>query len=102
MADSRSFELASTQLERATDLDRLEARGTLRLALKAVHFDSRTVDARQLRMVVERVLPDELVRRGIEDAATVCRRMSAALEDLEGSGEELQSPDAVFGRLIRR
>ena len=102
MAGSPSFELAATQLERRTDFDRLEARGTLRLALRAVLFDARTIDARQMAQVIERVLPDELSTRGVENATSVCTELAVAVRALQGSGDDVQSPDAIFNRLVRR
>jgi len=53
-------------------------------------------------MVIERILPDELTSRGIENAASVCVQLTAALKDVEASGVGFQSPDAIFNRLVRR
>ena len=48
MADDNVFDWVCGALESATSLDRLEARGTLRLALKASGLEARTVTAEQL------------------------------------------------------
>ncbi|MCZ6785127.1 MAG: hypothetical protein O7G30_17645, partial [Proteobacteria bacterium] len=68
MAGGTLFDFAAEQLEHRTDLDRLEARGTLRIALKAAGLDSRSVTAEQLQVAVEKILPTELTTRGIGDA----------------------------------
>jgi hypothetical protein len=100
MADSAAFVLVCEKLERDSDLDRLEARGTVRLALKESGLEARSVTREQMKVVLERVLPTELASRGVTDGARLCQRMAADLsglaDDTEGGGE---SPDAVFARL---
>jgi len=98
MADSASFEFACGELERATSLDRLETRGTVRLALKETGLEARTVTPHQIAAVLTKVLPQELTNRGVEDAETACQTIAAAVTDLpdEGIGD---SPEAVFQRL---
>ena len=66
MADSAAFELACGELEHATSLERLEARGTVRLALKETGLEARAVTPHQLVAVLTKVLPQELTDRGIE------------------------------------
>ena len=46
MASTPSFEWVSQELERITSLERLEARGTLRLVLKKAGLDASGVTAR--------------------------------------------------------
>ena len=98
MPDSASFEFSCDQLERATSLDRLEARGTVRLALKETGLEARTVTSHQIAAVLTKVLPQELTNRGVEDAETTCRTIATAVSDLpdEGAGD---TPEAVFQRL---
>jgi len=102
VANSAAFELTAAELERITDLDRLESRGTLRLALKKALFDSRSVDVAQMMRVVERILPGELAARSIEGHDAVCEKLAMALKTSELSSKGVQSPDAIFQRLIRR
>jgi hypothetical protein len=99
-----AFDLVAEAIERATDLARLEARGTLRLALKGAGFDARTVKAAELVVVLERVLPRELALRGVADAEAVCRRVARTLADWEDteSGAESTSPESIFARLADR
>lgn len=79
MADSPVFEHACVELERRTGLDRLAARGTVRIALKGAGLDVASVNAAQMGVVLRRVLPSELATRGIEDGAAVCEAIADAL-----------------------
>jgi len=101
MASSQSFEWVSQELERITSLDRLEARGTLRLVLKKAGLDASSVTAKQMEVVLRQLLPRELQSRGVEDGGGACEHLlrgltAANLSDTEPSAE---SPEAVFRRL---
>lgn len=98
MADSNAFTTLCEQLESSSSLDRLEARGTVRLALKQAGLESGQVTASQLVVVVQKVLPNELRTRGIDDADSVCQQLATVLKAMpdEVAGE---SPEAVFKRL---
>jgi hypothetical protein len=98
MADSTSFEFACNELERATSLDRLEARGTVRLALKATGLEAHSVTPSQMATVMTRVLPKELASRGIENGESTCATIATGLANLP---DEVASdtPEAVFQRL---
>ena len=80
MADSPVFDHACDQLQSHTDLDRLEARGTLRLALKDSGLDASSVDGAQMAVVLRRVMPSELERRGIADASSICEAIAGSVE----------------------
>ena len=101
MADSASFDWLCGELEEQTSLGRLEARGTVRLALKSAGLDARSVTAEQLQIVIEKVMKDELSARGVSDVDSVCAALSSGLSGaartFESSGGE--TPDAVFSRL---
>jgi hypothetical protein len=99
MADSAAFELVCRSLEESTSLDRLEARGTVRLALRTGGLDARSVTPDQMRVVVEKLLPAELASRGVEETDTLGRRLVAALAGIAESPAEKSSPEAVFQRL---
>ena len=95
------FDFTAERLEHHTSLDRLEARGTLRLALKTAELNAKSVTAGALCMVFEMVMPDELEKRGVKDAAVVCR---AVIDDLVNSPAPTdEAPatdlDAIFHRL---
>ena len=98
MPDSAAFAAVSTQIEQSTDLDRLESRGTVRLALQKAGLDAGSVTPRQMAVVLERVLPAELSGRGVADADGLCKRLSSVVSSLpdEAAGD---TPDMVFQRL---
>ena len=98
MADSRAFALVCERLEAGTALRRLEARGTVRLALKQAGLEAGTVTPDQMAVVVARILPDELSTRGIESGARLCASVGAELQNLE-AGDVGETPDAIFRRL---
>jgi len=98
MADSPSFELACETLERMTSLERLEARGTVRLALKASGLEPRSVTPAQMGVVVGKVLPRELTTRGVENADEVCALLGRQLAGVS-STDAGDAPEAVFARL---
>ena len=98
---SELFDLAARQLERHSSLDAIEARGTLRIALKAGGVDARTVEEPELRAVLEKLMPRELEVRGIADPEAVCR---AVLLDIEReyaprAAARAENADDVFRRL---
>ena len=77
MADSEVFDFVCSELERRTNLDRLEARGTVRLTLKQAGLEARNVTAQQMGVAVEKLLPGELESRGVTDAAQQCSSIKA-------------------------
>jgi hypothetical protein len=95
------FDLAAEKLERTTDMDRLAARGTLRIALKEAGLDAHKLTLPQLRAVFERLMPKELDARGVSDAAATSE---AAMNEIARSADAIDiassaSPDDVFKRL---
>lgn len=98
MADSQAFDFVCDQLEQATSLDRLAARGTVRIALKQAGLEARSVSPEEMRVVVEKLLPKELATRGIEGGEAVCTRIQQGLSGLT-PGKQVETPDAVFRRL---
>ncbi len=98
MADRRAIDIVCSGLEELTGFSRLQAHGTMRLALKLAGFDPNKVNVAEIRIVVERVLPDELKRRNRD--AGICRELVARLEgvsDAETSENDIR-PEAVFAR----
>lgn len=98
MADTTAFDFTCEALERLTSLDRLEARGTVRIALKQAGLEPRSVTHAQMAVTAARILPGELVSRGIEDAERVCAELSAGLGRLE-SAPAAETPEDIFQRL---
>ena len=100
MADSKAFEIVCGELETATTLSGLEARGTVRLALKSSGLDGSTVTAKEMDVILRMVLPAELKLRGIADPDDVANGIAAALSTADvGEEERSDSPEAVFSRL---
>lgn len=99
MADGL-FEFIAAKIEERTDLDKLEARGTLRIALKEAGLEPRSVTLEQMSVMLEKTMPKELVARGVDDADPLCSSLVKSLEGYRGqdaSGAE--SPEDVFRRL---
>lgn len=98
MADSAAFECLCDFLEAETSLDRLESRGTVRIALKKAGLTPRDVDSKQLALVIEKLLKDELETRGIGDAARVCERAAVAIRSSNHQSRG-NNPTSVFERM---
>ena len=98
MADSPCFDLACDVLERETSLERLEARGTVRLALKSAGLDPRTVTPEQMGVVADKLLPQELKVRGIENGAGICATLRNRVTTMAAPAIT-NAPEAVFARL---
>lgn len=102
MADNAVFDFTADRLQEATALDKLAARGTVRLALKAAGLDAGAVDTRQMLVVLRSVLPAELAKRGVDDAEAVCQRLGESLAKARlasGSADGADRAAAIFARL---
>jgi hypothetical protein len=99
MATSAAFDWACAALDERSSLDRLEARGTLRLTLREAGFEPGSVSAEQLTVVLEKLLPGQLTSRGIDDAEELCRELSRRIVDVECDSPAVESPEDVFRRL---
>ncbi len=94
------FAAAAKQLEQETNLDRLEARGTLRIALKEVGLDAKNLTFPQITVVFDKIMPQQLEDRAVENSESVCCKV---MSDLKASGLESAtsqtSSDEIFSRL---
>ncbi len=70
--DATLFDFAADRLEHHASLDRLEARGTLRIALKAAGLEPKNLTGAQMQVVFEQLMPGELDSRGVSDVPSVC------------------------------
>jgi hypothetical protein len=97
------FDFVADELEKRTDLEKLEARGTIRLALKAAGFNPREVSPEQMAVVLEQVMPGELRPRGIDDPDSLCSDLAIAVKSFQpvGGDTSAASPEDVFRRLAR-
>jgi hypothetical protein len=98
VAGSPVFEWVASELEAATALTRVEARGTVRLALQEVALSVNGVARRPMLFVLERVLPNVLQSRGIVGWESVCTDLSRRLESADLPPMD-PSPEDVFARL---
>jgi hypothetical protein len=90
------FDISAEALERHSTLDRLEARGTLRIALKAGGIDAKSLTTAELGVIFDKLLPHELSERGIEDVATVCATVMVTVKDTVPASETIDGPEDAF------
>ena len=95
------FDIAAERLGESSEMDRLAARGTLRLALKGAGLDANRLTIPQLRTVFEKIMPKELEARGVAEAAASCKTAMDAIERVASETElaASSSPDEIFKRL---
>jgi len=100
MADSPVFEWVSAALEHATSFDSLQARGTVRLALRKAGLDAATVDVEGMNAVLTLLMPiKELASRKISDSDAICPRLAMDLKAANLSAPAIsdqQTPEVVF------
>lgn len=100
MSRDGEFDVAASLLEELTALSRIEARGTLRIALKTAGYDAGGITREAIQVVIERVLPEELKARGIEAAETICLELLGRLPE-PIARDDMNSPEDVFARIGR-
>jgi hypothetical protein len=94
------FDFVAEQLERLTTLDRLESRGTLRIALKRAGLATRTVDRKQFCVILDGIVPSELESRGVERARGVCAALIGKIESEPADRWKASHDiDEIFDRL---
>jgi hypothetical protein len=101
VANESTFEFLCSELENATSLDRLEARGTVRIAIKQAGLDPHAATPQELAVMVAKVLPAELLNRGIENADSICDALAKRVGAREAD-ETRETPEAIFARLGSR
>lgn len=101
MANSPVFDRTCEEIEQRTSLERLEARGTVRLALKVAGLDAQGVDAQQMTAVLSQLLPKELASRGVDEAVRVCEAVAEAIRDVvvASGGDRAGAAAAALGRM---
>jgi len=99
MITSPVFDWTCTELEGATTLNALEARGTIRIALKSAGLDAAAVSAEEMSVLLNRVLPQELEAWAVEDAAHLCARLVDRLGRQRFEVALRDSAEAIFARL---
>ena len=102
MPDSGVYEFVVAELERATSLGRAALRALVRGLLQRALYDAASVSSLQMRGLVERLLAPELQRAGVADAERICRQIHAGLAASAPGWDGPESPDEIFGRMVRR
>jgi hypothetical protein len=104
MADSPVFDWVGAALERATPFNSLQARGTIRLALKQAGLEAASVDVNGMCAVLQRIMPKELASRKVADGEAICARLVSELKAADPSApkKDQQSPEDVFRRMFER
>jgi hypothetical protein len=97
------FDFAAQKLEQHTGFSQLEARGTLRIAVKSAGLEPKILTVDELRVVFEKLMPGELEQRGVGDTPNVCAAVMRDLEDAPIAEDDSTSnnPDDVFRRLAK-
>jgi len=99
MSDTASFSAMASALEELSDLNQLEARGTLRLALKNAGLSASDVTRTQMRVVLEKRMADELDARGVGESKDLVRDLLAELDRLPEESDRRANPEASLRRL---
>lgn len=97
------FDFAAQKLEQHTGFSQLEARGTLRIAVKSAGLDPKSLSVDELRVVFEKLMPGELEQRGVGDTLNACAAVIRELANApiaEGDSSS-NNPDDVFRRLAK-
>ena len=99
---SEVFRQTCRALEQRTAMSALEARGTVRLALRCGGLEAETVKPEEMSLVLTRFMPRELRMRGIAESEEICASIAEALEP-EQPSPRLPEPtdlDDVFQRVF--
>jgi len=92
------FDAAAEGLEEHTQLDRLEARGTLRIVLKESGLEADKVTFGQLKVVFAKLMAPQLEMRAVANAVSVCNTVISGLSCMDQAAVG-NSTDEIFGRL---
>jgi hypothetical protein len=94
------FELAADLLERHSALDRLEARGALRLALKDAGLRAEALGSREIAAVLQKLMPERLAKMGVSEGASLCERVLGEIARI--AARTGSAPEADRDRIFRR
>lgn len=94
---SDAFDRLCDAIENSSDLDRLAARGTVRIGLRQAGLEADSVTSQQLLVVIEKILPGELTSRGVEWNGAMAACLAESQRGVVDRGPE--APDLIFKRL---
>jgi len=103
MADSPAFIVVADQIEKFSELNRLQARGMIRLVLKEAGLKADSATAFQMMVVANKLLEAALKRNGMvgETAATIRENVVNALSTMGNADNGQNEPEAMFSRLSK-
>lgn len=97
---SPAFEWVCKALVAKGVMSALEARGTVRLAVKDAGMNPATIPKVPMSIVLTRVLRKQLELRNVRDAAKIVAEIAAKLATAElTEGPSAESPEDIFARL---
>jgi hypothetical protein len=94
---SPAFAWTCAEIERATSLSELVARGTVRLALKQAGLEAKTVSGKEMAIVLREILPQELSNRAVADSKRLCGDLAVRILTRNFQGSDAVTD--VFRRL---
>jgi hypothetical protein len=101
VSQSAVFEWLCERLEKAAGWNRLVARGTVRLVLKDMGLDPRTVGKKEMRIALRTALPPALEAHHVGDAQVLCEQIERELATATLPTVSADTPEAIFKRLGR-
>lgn len=99
MSGRSLFDELAAALEERTSFNSLEARGTLRLALRKAGLEPDKLTRAHTAALVRKILPEELRARGVPEADEVCEALAAGIENSRHGVAEAHRPETLFERL---
>jgi hypothetical protein len=101
MSTSPVFEWVGAALQEHTSLQAAQARGSLRLALRAGGLDAANVTVSEMVAVLDRLLPEQLRKAGVANPPSVCLKLSIGLKSRHFDEDEaVRKPEAFFRRVL--
>ena len=99
METSPVFDWTCQALEATSQFSALESRGTIRIALKSAGLGPNRVTPRQMEVILNKLLPEELRTRGVADPSGVCKELATRLKEQNLDADLGDTPETVFERL---
>jgi hypothetical protein len=96
--DSDLFTIVADRLCEFSDLSRLEARGTIRIAFKKAGVDIECFGLDDLEAILTKIMPGELENVGCADSQSIC---DAIMKSMQSAAPETatRSRDEIIRRL---
>jgi len=105
VSESPIFTVVCEVIEEMSTLSRLEARGTVRLAMKEAGLEPRDVTSRDMLALLGTVMQQALTSRGVVDVEKILERSRAAVKAARSAHEPVSAEsifDGIAGRHARK